>query len=84
MVPTLRLIADRIGPYTREPGSGAEPRQDGVKTVAAGARRGVNGGMADLIFVAIFVGMMVVALGYVRLCERIVRSDERSERAAHR
>jgi hypothetical protein len=40
--------------------------------------------MADLIFVAVFVGMIVVALGYVRLCERIVRSDERSERAARR
>ena len=33
--------------------------------------------MDDVIFVAVFVVMMSLAFGYVRLCERIVRSDER-------
>lgn len=32
--------------------------------------------MDDVIFVAVFVGMMVLAFGYVRLCEWVVRSDE--------
>ena len=36
--------------------------------------------MDDLIFVAVFVVMMALAFGYVRLCERIVRSDEAAGR----
>lgn len=36
--------------------------------------------MDDLIFVGVFVVMMALALGYVRVCERIVRSDEASGR----
>jgi hypothetical protein len=36
--------------------------------------------MDDVIFVAVFVVMMALALGYVRLCERIVRSDQGSGR----
>lgn len=59
-------------------------RQDGVKDVAPGARARVNERMADVIFVAVFAGMMVVALGYVRLCERIVRSDQHSQGRARR
>jgi hypothetical protein len=62
----------------------ADCRQDGVKDVARVARSRVNESMADLIFVAVFAGMMVVALGYVRVCERIVRSDEHPEREARR
>ena len=31
--------------------------------------------MDDVIFVAVFVVMMTLAFGYVRLCDRIVRSD---------
>ena len=31
--------------------------------------------MDDVIFVGVFVVMMALALGYVRVCERIVRSD---------
>jgi hypothetical protein len=38
--------------------------------------------MDDVIFVAVFVVMMALAFGYVRLCERIVRSDERTGREA--
>jgi hypothetical protein len=38
--------------------------------------------MDDVIFVAVFVVMMASAFGYVRLCERIVRSDEQSGREA--
>jgi hypothetical protein len=34
--------------------------------------------MDDVIFVAVFVVMMTLAFGYVRLCERIVRSDDGS------
>ncbi len=34
--------------------------------------------MDDVIFVAVFVVMMTLAFGNVRLCERIVRSDEQS------
>jgi hypothetical protein len=33
------------------------------------------GRMDDVIFVGVFIGMMALALGYVRLCERIVRPD---------
>ena len=32
--------------------------------------------MDDVLFVAFFGVMMTLAFGYVRLCERIVRSDE--------
>lgn len=32
--------------------------------------------MDDVIFVAVFVVMMALEFGYVRLCERIVRSDD--------
>jgi hypothetical protein len=38
------------------------------------------GGMDDVIFVGVFVAMMALAFGYVRVCERIVRSDETSGR----
>jgi hypothetical protein len=38
------------------------------------------GGMNDVIFVGVFVAMMALAFGYVRVCERIVRSDETSGR----
>jgi hypothetical protein len=38
--------------------------------------------MDDVIFVAVFVVMMALAFGYVRLCERIVRSDEESRQEA--
>lgn len=34
--------------------------------------------MDDVIFIAVFAVMMMLAFGYVRLCERIVRSDEHS------
>ena len=51
-------------------------RQDGVKGVVAVAVGCVDGVMDDVIFVAVFVVMMALAFGYVRLCERIVRSDE--------
>ena len=37
--------------------------------------------MDDLIFVAIFVVMMALAFGYVRLCERIVRRDDHAPEA---
>ena len=36
-------------------------------------------GMDDVIFVALFVGMMLLAFGYVRLCERIVGDDSTEE-----
>jgi hypothetical protein len=32
--------------------------------------------MQDVIFLGVFVGMMALSIGYVRLCERIVQSDE--------
>lgn len=35
--------------------------------------------MDDVIFVALFVGMMLAAFGYVRLCERIVGDDSTEE-----
>jgi hypothetical protein len=35
--------------------------------------------MDDVIFVALFVGMMLLAFGYVRLCERIVGDDATEE-----
>jgi hypothetical protein len=38
--------------------------------------------MDDVIFVAVFVVMMTLAFAYVRLCERIVRSDEHTGREA--
>ena len=38
--------------------------------------------MDDVIFVAVFVVMMALAFGYVRLCERIVRSEDGSGRAS--
>jgi hypothetical protein len=38
--------------------------------------------MDDVIFVGVFVAMMALALGYVRVCERIVRADEPSGREA--
>ena len=44
--------------------------------VDAGAWMGV---MDDVIFVALFVGMMMLAFGYVRLCERIVGGDSAEE-----
>lgn len=34
--------------------------------------------MDDVIFVGVFVAMMALAFGYVRVCERIVRADERT------
>lgn len=57
-------------------------RQDGVKDLAAAGGRCVDGGMDDVIFVGVFVVMMALAFGYVRVCERIVRSDEASGREA--
>lgn len=33
--------------------------------------------MDDVIFLAVFLVMMALAFGYVRLCDRIVSSDER-------
>lgn len=36
--------------------------------------------MDDVIFVGVFVVMMALAFGYVRMCERIVRSDEATGR----
>jgi hypothetical protein len=57
-------------------------RQDGVRDLAAADRRCVDGGMDDLIFVGVFLAMMALAFGYVRVCERIVRSDEASGREA--
>ena len=51
-------------------------RQDGVKGLVATEWRCVDGGMDDVVFVAVFVVMMTLAFGYVRWCERIVRSDE--------
>ena len=38
--------------------------------------------MDDVIFVGVFVAMMALAFGYVRVCERIVRSDETSGKEA--
>lgn len=38
--------------------------------------------MDDLIFVAVFLVMMVLAFVYVRVCERIVRPTDRSGRDA--
>lgn len=38
--------------------------------------------MDDVIFVGVFVVMMALAFGYVRVCERIVRSDEAPGREA--
>jgi hypothetical protein len=35
--------------------------------------------MDDVIFVGLFVGMMLLAFGYVRLCERIVGDDSIEE-----
>jgi hypothetical protein len=35
--------------------------------------------MDDVIFVAVFAGMMLLAFGYVRLCERIVGDDSTEE-----
>ena len=36
----------------------------------------MDGGMDDVIFVAVFAVMMALAFGYVRLCERIVGADD--------
>jgi len=36
--------------------------------------------MDDVIFVGVFVAMMALAYGYVRVCERIVRTDQASGR----
>lgn len=36
--------------------------------------------MDDVIFVGVFVAMMALAFGYVRVCDRIVRLDEPSGR----
>jgi hypothetical protein len=33
--------------------------------------------MQDLIFLGVFAGFVLLALGYVRLCERIVGSPDR-------
>ena len=38
--------------------------------------------MDDVIFVGVFVVMMALAFGYVRVCARIVRSDETSGQAS--
>jgi hypothetical protein len=38
------------------------------------------GAVDDVIFVGVFVAMMALAFGYVRVCERIVRTDETSDR----
>lgn len=38
--------------------------------------------MSDVIFVGVFAVMMALAFGYVRVCERIVRSDDTTGRAA--
>jgi hypothetical protein len=35
--------------------------------------------MDDVIFVALFAGMMLLAFGYVRLCERILGDDSAEE-----
>jgi hypothetical protein len=37
------------------------------------------GAMDDVIFVALFAAMMLLAFGYVRLCERIVGDDPSEE-----
>jgi hypothetical protein len=37
------------------------------------------GAMDDVIFVALFAGMMALAFGYVRVCERIVGNDSTEE-----
>jgi hypothetical protein len=35
--------------------------------------------MDDVIFVGLFAGMMLLAFGYIRLCERIVGNDSPEE-----
>lgn len=40
--------------------------------------------MDDVIFIALFAGMMALAFGYIRVCERIVRSDGGTGRGASR
>lgn len=36
--------------------------------------------MDDVIFLAVFVVMVALAYGYVRVCDRIVRSDDAGNR----
>lgn len=47
-----------------------------LRRTSSGAWMGV---MDDVIFVALFGGMMLLAFGYVRLCERIVGDDSTEE-----
>jgi hypothetical protein len=38
--------------------------------------------MDDVIFLVVFGAFMALSLGYVRLCDRIVRTHERGEQEA--
>jgi hypothetical protein len=68
----------------------AQPRRRRVEVVGRSVRMALRplqppsggawmGVMDDVIFVALFVGMMLLAFGYVRLCERIVGDDTTEE-----
>lgn len=43
--------------------------------VVSGRGRCLTVVMSDAIFVGLFIVMMALAFGYVRVCERIVRAD---------